>query len=181
MWGYFLKDLSPNGRVRNIYNGYGIWFKNKQMKQNKTKQKKAKNTIPRICFLMIEMGFSEQASWTLLPGQAAEEHGKNAAVGSRPKGALCHSCLVSDCERECFWVDTIQLETKLKSRMCDSVNALLWFLNSQSGVTNTVDSARGIDDEKGVGEQPWWESLLPLVGNLELPRLCFSSSLPWLL
>lgn len=45
---------------------------------------------------MIEMGIYEQVSGTLLPGQATEEQGKNGTVGSRPEGALCHSCLVSD-------------------------------------------------------------------------------------
>lgn len=71
--------------------------KKKQTSNNKPNQnKKSQNTIPRICFLMIEMGIYEQVSGTLLPGQATEEQGKNGTVGSRPERALCHSCLVSD-------------------------------------------------------------------------------------
>lgn len=86
---------------------------------------------------MTEMAISEQASWTLLPGQVAEEHGKGGRVGSRPEGALRHSCLMSDCERECFRVDNMQLETQWNNRMCSSVNVICWFLNPQSGVTDT--------------------------------------------
>lgn len=86
---------------------------------------------------MIGVAIFEWALWTLLPRQVAGEHRQNGTGAHRPEGAFHHSCLMPDWERECFPVDNIQLETKLKSMMCNSVTVILWLLESQSGVTNT--------------------------------------------